>query len=222
MGLFEQSNVISKLSIQWAAALCLLGLASQVEAGRGNVSKVLGGIHIDTGEQAGDLSSVNGGIELDDQSTAQDVETVNGSIRIGHQVKLRSAATVNGRIVGRSGLQVDKSLETVNGGITIGEGSSIGKHVETVNGDIEVEAASISGDVLTTNGSVELNSTRVDGDIVFRKNKGWFNSDDDRRKPKLIIDSRSSVAGTIHLYREVVLEIDPNAKVGEVVRHYLK
>ncbi|MEE4245470.1 MAG: DUF4097 family beta strand repeat-containing protein [Kangiellaceae bacterium] len=207
--------VVSIISITTLSA-CMVVKASAADGG--DISSVLGGIKVASGQVAGDLDSVNGSIKIGNNAKAEDVEAVNGSVKIGKSVTLRSVATVNGRISAGQGLTVVKSVETVNGRISLDSGSEVGGDVSTVNGGIELDGVTVSGDLSTNNGNIELQSTTVKGDIEVKKSKGWFNSDSDDN-PVISIDATSKV-GDIHLYREVKLEISEQAKVGQVIYHY--
>jgi DUF4097 and DUF4098 domain-containing protein YvlB len=75
-------------------------------AAAGNISKVNGGIEVETGEEAGDVSTVNGGIVIGQGARVREIETVNGRMSLDE-------ATVGG------------GLETVNGDITVGANSRV-------------------------------------------------------------------------------------------------
>jgi predicted acyltransferase (DUF342 family) len=151
------------------------------------------------------------------------VNTVNGSITVGSDVNIgERVSTVNGRIhVGRNG-KVRGPVTSVNGSISLSEGTEVSGETRATNGDIRLRSARVGGDIVTQNGDISLqDGSHVAGDLIVKKRRswlnGWFGS---HNKPLIRIDSSSSVAGDIHLYRRVDLEIAEGAQVGEIIRHY--
>mgnify|MGYP002629779514 CR=1 FL=1 len=188
-----------------------------------DISRVNGGIRISAEEQMGDLSSVNGGIDLARGSSAHGIDTVNGGIDLDEQVVIANAETVNGGIRVGSDVTVNGSLGTVNGGIRTDSGTVIQNRVRTVNGKIQLRNTLVGEDVQTTNGDIVLrDGSTVEGDIVVKGRRSWMSRlfNYNGKPPTISIDADSSVKGDIHLYREVNLEIDDNAEVGDVIRHY--
>ena len=184
-----------------------------------NIDKVMGGITIPEDTVVGNLETINGGITVEDGSEAGTVETVNGGIELGDRVKVHSAATVNGSIEVKEDVRIEEGLSTVNGGISVEENSRIGGDLETVNGGIQIRGSVIDGNLTTVNGSIRLrDKARVRGDIIFEKPQGYSGYP---KPPMLRIDAGVSVEGTIHLYREIRLNISEDASVGEIIRHYL-
>ena len=170
-----------------------------------NISKVNSSVRVDAERQVGDVSSVNGGIDLARGALARDVHTVNGGIRVGTDVK------VNG------------SLETVNGGIRTDGGTVIEDRVRTVNGKIRLHETHVGRDVQTSNGDIELrNNTVVEGDLIVKGRQSWFGRlfNFNHRPPTITVDGSSAIHGDIHLHREAELNIDENAEVGDIIRHY--
>ena len=199
-------------------ALMVLGPGVQAKSQRHahGINKIMGSITVHEGEQMGDLSSINGSIYLKSNATVDDAETVNGSIKIEDNVTMGSATTVNGSILAGTNLQVDGDVRTVNGEIRLASGTSVGQ-AETVNGSIDLDMTQVGSSVSTVNGNITLdNNSKVLGDIVFEENQSRFS----RSRPRLTIDSTSSVSGTIHLYQEVILNISDSASVGEIIHHY--
>ncbi len=188
-----------------------------------DISHVNRNVHVESDEEVGDVSSVNGRIELDSGAVAEDLETVNGRIIIEDGASLADAETVNGRIrVGRN-VSVRGALETVNGSITTGPGTEVDRNIDTVNGRIELQRTRVGGNVESSNGDIHLqDETVVEGDLVIRGRRSFlgrlFNWHND--PPEIRIDGSSSVLGDIHLYKETDLDIDSDARVGEIVRHY--
>ena len=58
----------------------------------GDVSKVNGSIHAESGQTYGDLDTVNGSIHIDSGASVGDVETVNGSISGEDKAVMASAS----------------------------------------------------------------------------------------------------------------------------------
>lgn len=212
-----------RLATTLGFALLLQGCVINVNADSvgGDVSRVFGSIDIARGQTVGDVESVNGGIDIEDDATAEDVETVNGSIKLGDNVRVDSLETVNGSIRAGHGLEASGDVETVNGRITLRENSRVGRDVSTVNGEIDLEGVAVEGSVETVNGDILLAASVVGGDVVFEDNDGgWWKGDRDRSRPRLRIDGESVVRGDIILYRDVKLDIDADAEIGDIVRRY--
>jgi len=178
------------LALTWAVSTVALAAA-------GDISKVNGGIEVETGQEAGDVSTVNGGIVIGQGARVRDIETVNGSIRLEDRAVASSVDTVNGSITVGEQVEIDGALGTVGGGL------------ETVNGDITVGA-----------------NSRVEGGILVDKpSKNW--SVGKQRNPKVTIEAGAVVNGTLRFEREVDLYVSPSATVGSVegvppVRHTLQ
>lgn len=124
-------------------------------------------------------------------------------------VVLMTAILLQGCIVKVNADTYGRDIDRVFGSIDIDDGQQVG-NVDSVNGSIE-----------TVNGNVVLEPSTVEGDIVFEDNDGggwgWFRNKD---KPRLTINDRSEVQGTIILYRPVELRIDDGAIIGDIERHY--
>ena len=212
-----------------AASLLLFFLGGYVLTTRvaaeedGDISRVNSSISIDAGEQVGDVSTVNGGIRLGNGASAKEVSTVNGSITIGDNASLTSAETVNGALNAGVGVTVDENLETINGGISSGRGTRISGSIETVNGALRLRQTEIGGDVITSRGDIDiLDGSLVKGDVHFKGQRSWWNRllRFNSGKPELTIDASSEVAGDIHLYRQVDLDIAAGSLLGEVIEHF--
>ncbi len=184
-----------------------------------DISRVFGGVDVAAGQTVGDVDSVNGSITLGDDSRAEHVQTVNGSIRARDDVQVMSLETVNGSIRAGRNLKVEEDVSTVNGGIELKSGTVIGDRLTTVNGSIRLHGAEVVRDVETVNGDIRLSDgSTITGDVIFRDTGGRFNWN--HKRPRLIVDADSSIKGTIYLYREVVLEIHEDARVGEIVEDF--
>lgn len=198
-----------------AQAGCVINVKSGSHSGR-NIDKVFGSIDVDAGEIVGDVETVNGRISLDDNVVAEVVETVNGSIDLGDNVEVRDASTTNGSIKTGENLTVTRDLETVNGSIRVNRNGDIRGSIETVNGSIMLRGSRVGQDVETLNGDIDIvRGSVVEGDVIFNENGNNWGNDND--PPRLRIDAESAVKGSIRLYREVRLDIDPDAEVGEIV-----
>jgi len=207
------------------------------------ISRVNGHIEVERGEQVANVSTVNGSIEIAGDASAARVSTVNGGIDIGQASRIERAETVNGDITLAADTQVQDQLTTVNGGIRVGpnavvagpvssvngsirfaEGTRVDGDVRTANGDIRLLQTHVSRDLVTRNGDITLSQgSRVEGDIIVQRRRGWwegFALFGHRHQPHLRIDETSSVAGDIHLYREVTIDIADGAETGEIIRHY--
>ena len=196
-------------------------------AATGNISKVNGGIEVETGQEAGDVSTVNGGIVIGEGARVREIETVNGSIRLEDRAVAslgryrqrfhhprragrdrRPGGHGERRCRARQGSRIGGSLETVNGRMSLTE-ATVGGGLETVNGDITVGA-----------------NSRVEGGILVDKpSKNW--SVGKQRNPKVTIEAGAVVNGTLRFEREVDLYVSPSATIGSVegvppVRHPLQ
>ncbi len=188
-----------------------------------NISKVIGGIRVPAEERLGNISSVNGGIDLARGSSAEKLDTVNGGINLDEQVVITRAETVNGAIrVGRD-VTVNGSLTTVNGGVSTNPGTVIENRVRTVNGTIRLRDTRVEENVQTSNGDILLtNGSVIEGDIVVKGNRSWLSRwfSFNHQPSRILIDAESSVRGDIHLHREVRLEIEDGAEVGDIIEHF--
>ncbi|MBQ14968.1 MAG: hypothetical protein QGG67_18445 [Gammaproteobacteria bacterium] len=190
-----------------------------------DISKINGSIRVDAQTQVGDISSINGGVGIGSGASASDIKTVNGGINLSDHATIGSARTVNGGIRTSEEVIVNGSLSTVNGRIVLEPRSVVRESVTTVNGRIQLSNTRIGENIQSSNGDITIrdNST-VEGDIVVKRNRGsWFSRffNRNRNSVEITIDASSSVQGDIHLYKEVDLDIDDNANVGEIIRHYL-
>ncbi len=188
-----------------------------------DITRVNGDIRVSAEEQVGNVSSVNGGIDLARGSSAENLDTVNGSIDLDEQVVIARAETVNGGIrVGRD-VTVNGSLTTVNGDVSTKPGTVIENRVRTVNGKIGLRGSRVGENVQTSNGDILLtDGSVVEGDIVVKANRSWLSRwfSFKHQPSRILIDAESSVIGAIHLHREVRLEIEDGAEVGEIIEHF--
>ncbi len=201
------------LSLATAVAFILAGAAHAQD-----ISKVNGGIHIESGQKAGELSTVNGSVRVSDNAAIKSAETVNGSIRLGDGVQAESLSSVNGAISIGAGSRIGKTVESVNGGITLGEGGEVVGAIENVNGALRMEANSIAGSLQTVSGSINVGAdARVLGSITVKKPGGsWFGNWGTSNDPKVIIGARAEVTGPLVFERDVELFVHESARVGEI------
>ena len=209
-----------------AALLMLLGsyvLSASADAAERDISRINQGVTVDAEQQVGNVSSVNGSIRLAREAEAGEVTTVNGSIELEDGVTVRKASTVNGGIRLGSDVTVNGELSTVNGGIRINAGSVVAQNVKTVNGRVHLESAVIRQDIVTSNSDIDIvDGIIVEGDIIVEGRRRWWDRlfDWNNRPPRITVDAESSVQDNIHIYREVRLEIEDGAMVGDIVEHF--
>ncbi|HBP99289.1 MAG TPA: hypothetical protein DD672_02275 [Gammaproteobacteria bacterium] len=208
------------------ALLILLGsyvFGASADAAEGGISRINQAVTVDAEQQVGDVSSVNGSIRLARGAEAGEVTTVNGTIELDDGVTVSEAGTVNGGIRLGSDVKVNGELSTVNGGIRINAGSVVAHNVETVNGRVHLESAVIRQNIVTSNGDIDIvDGAIVEGDIIVESRRRWWDRlfDWNNRSPRITVDAESSVQGDIHIYREVKLEIEDGAMVGDIVEHF--
>ena len=208
------------LAVTWAVSTVAL-------AATGNISKINGGIEVETGQEAGDVSTVNGGIVIGQGARVREIETVNGSIRLEDRAVASSADTVNGSITLGEQVEIDGEVGTVNGGVELAKGSRIGGSLGTVNGRMSFTEATVGGGLETVNGDITVGAnSRVEGGILVDKpSKNW--SVGKQRNPKVMIEAGAVVNGTLRFEREVDLYVSPSATIGSIegvppVRHTLQ
>ena len=182
-------------------------------------SRVMGGLHADSGETVGDLDTVNGGISIDDKAHAGDLSTVNGGIDVEDDAVIRSATTVNGGIELGERVQATGSITTVNGGIRVDFLSRIGGDIETVNGGITIRQTDVAGKLSLVNGDMTVGAkSHVHGGILVQKNSGlqigWGRKP---KVPRIVIGPNAIVDGELRFEREVELYVHASAKIGTVV-----
>jgi len=197
------------LALTWAVSTVAL-------ASSGNISKVNGSIHVETGEEAGNVSTVNGGIVIGEGARVREVETVNGSIRLEDRAVAASADTVNGSITLGQQAEIDGEVGTVNGGVELLRGARVGGSMETVNGRLALTEATVGGGLATVNGDITVGAnSRVDGGILVEKPQtNW--SVRKQRNPKVTIEAGAVVNGRLRFEREVDLYLSPSATIGEL------
>lgn len=191
----------------------------------GDVTSVNGSIHLQSGVQAGRVRTVNGSITLADGARVQAVTTVNGAIEVARSASAQGElTTTNGSIEVEEGVTVSGALSTVNGGIRCGAGTAINDGISTTNGSIRLRDTQVRQNIVTRNGNVHvLEGSEVMGDVVIKREpRGWLGRQwfGHRTRPELRIDADSRIHGDIHLYREVELNIHPDAQVGNIIEHY--
>ena len=217
-----------KISLSTAMALAMilgsyLYSASADAVDVSDISKINGGITVESEDRVGDVSTINGGIRLYHGANAQEVATVNGSIELEDGVVVVLAESVNGGIRVGENITVNGSLETVNGGIHTEAGTVVEDRIVTVNGRVRLHNTQVGRDVQPSNGDIEIREgSTIEGDIVIKGQRRWWDRlfGFNRRPPEITIDSSSTVRGDIHLYRQTDLNIADGAEVGEIIEHY--
>ena len=211
-------TVYARLPLAVAIAMLLPFAAGAHDKNRGNIDRVNGGIHVESGETAGKLETVNGGIHIDDHASVERAETVNGGIHLGASSHATSIETVNGGVRLAEGASVVEDVETVNGGITLEAGAQVGGKLENVNGGVTLTRAHVGGEIETTNGDVTVGeSSHVDGGIHFEKPGGimWSWGSKQQRTPHLIVGPNAVVSGEIRIDRDDVrVYVHETAKIG--------
>ncbi len=181
-------------------------------------SSVNGSITVgDNATVTGRLSTVNGAIRVGEDASIEDASTVNGSLRISNNTKSEDLETVNGGIRIGEQVVVDGEVTAVNGKISLAMGSSVANSLSNVNGDISLTGSTVGRDVSTVNGDVSvMEGAVIKGDLTVEKPHGFFNGNQNSKKPTIIIGPGSRVEGVIKLEREVKLYISDSAEVGGV------
>jgi hypothetical protein len=202
-----------------STALCLVTAAfawSTTIADDEN-SKVLGSIHVPSGQHIGDATTVNGSIEIGANAIVKHAETVNGSIKMLEHSSADSLKTVNGSVTLEEGVRVAGDVELVNGRISLQKGADVGGSLTNVNGLIELDGAHVGGGIETTSGDLEIGpGSHVDGGILMNKSgDSWFHffggSD-----PRVVIGPGAVVKGRLRFLRDVKLYVSDHASVGPV------
>ncbi len=199
-------------------ALILACAASPVPADEGDYDKVMGSVHVGSGEHVNKATTVNGSVDIGSNAAVQHAETVNGSVTIHDNATVDSVQTVNGSITLDEGVHVAGKVDLVNGKITVGRGSVIGGKLSTVNGAILISAAHVVGRVETTNSNLTVAAnSQLDSGILYQEsNDGWFSFFGKPNVPKIIIEPGAQVKGTLEFRRAVELYVSDRATIGTV------
>jgi len=201
------------------AALILACAAGPVFANDdGDYDKVLGSVHVGSGEHANKATTVNGSVDIGSNAVVKHVETVNGNVTIHENAIVDKVQTVNGSITLDDGVHVAGKVELVNGKITIGSGADIGGKVTNVNGAIRITAAHVGGGIHTTNSNLTVGAgSRIEGGIFYEEaSDGWFSFFGKPSVPKIIIEPGAIVQGTLEFRRSVDLYVSDHATIGPV------
>lgn len=196
-------------------ATLALGLPLLANARDGDIDKVNGSVHVETGQQAGDVSTVNGAVHIDAGAIVHKASTVNGAVELGDKAQASSLGTVNGAVTLGNGSKVSGEVSAVNGSIRLGEGAEVQGKLGNVNGSITLESAHVGGGIETVGGDITIGAnSHVEGGILVDKPGGWlhFNS----RTPEVVIGPHAVVQGTLEFKREVVLKVSDSAQIGPV------
>ena len=187
----------------------------------GDMDSVNGGFTIGDNAEVGNVDTVNGGIRVGKNSRVGKIDAVNGGISLGDGSSAINVDTVNGGFKGGENVKIERSIDSVNGGISLNNGSTIGEDIDNVNGKIYLNGVQVGGNIETVNGPIELTgATKVNGKLTIKKPGGWCFFDCDDRKPTVIIGANVEIVGGIVLEREVDLQLDPAAKVGNIEHKY--
>jgi hypothetical protein len=200
-------------------AIAMAGQVSSASAGR-DITSVNGSVDTSPGESYDTLSTVNGDVHLKGGASAEVAKTVNGNVTLDAESKVGSARTVNGSLNVRDGAAVDREATTVNGNIDLGHKSRVGGDVTTVSGNIDLNGAEVAGGLETRNGDIKLrDGARVQGGIHVRKknDSGWSWGNDHDDPVKVNICATCEVVGELRFDRDVVLHVEPGAKIGQVI-----
>lgn len=222
---FEKNGLRFSAAVLLAMVLGSYVFANTADAsGSRSISYINSSVEVDASDRVGDVSSINGNVHIERDAVAREVSTVNGRIEVRSGASIESAETVNGGIELDGDVEVEGSLRTVNGEVRSREGSVVDGEIKTVNGDIELRGTHVRDDVVTSNGDIEISAaSEIDGDIIVRGKRGWIGrlfSFGQHYSSKLNISADSVIHGDIHLYREVDLNIDDDAQIGDIITHY--
>jgi hypothetical protein len=202
------------------AALILACVAGPVLANDDddNYDKVLGSVHVGSGEHVDKAKTVNGSVDIGSNAVVKHAETVNGSVAIHEHAVVDKVETVNGSITLDAGVQVAGKVALVNGNVTVGRGSDIGGALSAVNGVIRITAAHVGGGIQTTNSNLTIGAgSRIEGGIFYGEtNDGWFSFFHKPDVPKIIIEPGAVVTGTLEFRRSVELYVSDHATIGTV------
>jgi predicted acyltransferase (DUF342 family) len=199
-------------------ALILAFAAGPALADEGDYDKVMGSVHVGSGEHVNKATTVNGSVDIGSNAVVQHAETVNGSITIHDNATVDAVQTVNGSITLDEGVHVAGKVDLVNGKITVGRGSVIGGKVTSVNGAIRLSATHVVGRVETTNSNLTVGAdSHLDGGILYNEsNDGWFSFFGKPNVPKIVIEPGAEVKGTLEFRRAVELHVSDRATIGTV------
>ena len=199
-------------------ALILTCAAGPVLADEGDYDKVMGSVHVGSGEHVNKATTVNGSVDIGSNAVVQHAETVNGSVTIHDNATVDSVQTVNGSITLDEGVHVAGKVDLVNGKITVGRGSVVGGRLSTVNGAILISAAHVVGRVETTNSNLTVGAnSRLDGGILYQESSdGWFSFL--RQAERTENHHRAGRGGQRHaeFRRAVELYVSDRATIGTV------
>lgn len=201
-----------------AVALVLACGAGPALADEGDYDKVMGSVHVGSGEHVNKATTVNGSVDIGSNAVVQHAETVNGSVTVHANATVDSVDTVNGSITLDDGVHVAGNVGLVHGKITVGSNSVIGGKLSSVNGAILLRATRVSGRVETTNSNLTVGAnSRLEGGILYQEtNDGWFSFFGKPNVPKIVIEPGAEVKGTLEFRRAVELYVSDRAIIGTV------
>ncbi|HWM66838.1 MAG TPA: hypothetical protein VNO35_09645 [Steroidobacteraceae bacterium] len=211
--------MIHKCVLTSMAALILASTTGPVLASDDeDHNKVLGSVHVRSGEHADKATTVNGSVDIGANAVVKHAETVNGSITIHDHATVDSVETVNGTIDIGQGAHVAGKVELVNGNMTLDTGADVGGHLSNVNGSIQLTAAHVGGGIETKNSNLTVGAnSRVEGGILYdESSEGWFSFFGTPKVPQVIIGPGAIVKGSLRFRREVKLYVSDQATIGPV------
>lgn len=167
----------------------------------------------------GNVRTVNGEIRLGANTQAKVVRSVNGDVQVGSGSKVQQLQTVNGdqRI---SGTFIAGDVSSVNGAIRLKDNCQVDGSVITNNGRVFLENSRIYRNLEMADGYIELDHATVTGDVVVRKKGFWeyVNLDHlfDFFPPKIIIGPNSVIEGRLIVNRPAKLYVHESAKIASI------
>lgn len=111
------------------------------------------------------------------------------------------------------------TIATVNGGLHLAPRSVVAGTARNVNGRIQLDAASVHGDVETTAGDVRLdNGALISGGLTVRRDQGWFATwfPMFQHEPVIVVGPGCRITGKLVFQRPVKLYVSDRAEIGPV------
>ncbi|MBD1581832.1 hypothetical protein [Pseudoalteromonas sp. S16_S37] len=153
-------------------------------------------------QHVGKLEVTNGNATLGRNTVYKSVAVTNGNIKIGEFSQGGPLQVGNGEIVIHGNAEISGDVAITNGAITIFEQAKI-------HGSVEIS----SGDIIVKSGA------QIQGNIVFKK-PGVISAQFENHTPTLVIGQDVKLAGSIHLYRPINLQLDDSINIDLINIHY--
>jgi hypothetical protein len=180
-------------------------------------TKVLGSVHVASGQPPADATTVNGSVEVAENAVVKHAETVNGSVTLHASSTADSVETVNGSVTLEEKARVNGSVELVNGHVTLEKDADVTGKLSNVNGAITLTAAHVGGGISTTNADIDIGSgSRVEGGIIVENSHEGLISFGTPKLSRIVIGPGATVQGTMKFMREVKLYVSDQATIGPV------